>query len=107
MKGVGAMARTEGARLVLNNQEMAEFLQQVNHPDEETVRRRNHFFAELDQIELVEHEDGSFEFEFELSSTEETAMQSTLGTMESKIKSIDDNLYVQSLVSIELPLIAA
>jgi len=58
------MARTEDARLILENSEMQDFLQQVNHPDAETIQRRNAFFEELDRMELFSNNDGGFEFEF-------------------------------------------
>ena len=65
------MARAEGARVLFDHTEMEAFLQQVNHPDAETLRRRDAFFAELEQLDLIENDDGGFSFEFELDSVSE------------------------------------
>lgn len=60
------MAYIDGMRLRLNADEMREFHEVVMHPDQETLRRRDELFAELDQNPGVFNEDGSFEFEFTL-----------------------------------------
>lgn len=60
------MARTDGARLILNTGEMQAFLQQVNHPDPDTLRRRDSLFEMLDRLDMTENEDGSFEMTIDL-----------------------------------------
>ena len=64
------MAYTEGSRIVLDEHEMDAFLQRVNHPDPDAIRRRDELFAMLDQLELSEEEDGSFSFEFAVKPVE-------------------------------------
>ena len=77
------MAYTEGSRLILNDREMDAFLQRVNRPDPDAIRRRDELFAMLDQMDLTENEDGSFEFEFSLKSAAEetTRVREMLGVM--------------------------
>ncbi len=55
----------------MDHAEMEAFLQRVDHPDAGALRRRDAFFAELDQLDLVENGDGSFSFEFETGQVRE------------------------------------
>ena len=58
------MAKKVGSSLILTQDEMRRFLAMLNDP--ETIKRRDEFFKELDQIPMKENEDGSFEFEMEV-----------------------------------------
>lgn len=60
------MAYTEGARLILEDSEMEEFLRRVNHPDPDVLRRRDELFAMLAGLDMTENDDGSIDFEFSM-----------------------------------------
>ena len=60
------MARTIGARLVLNSEEMQAFIQQVNNPAHDTICRRDELFKVLDRLELIEDKDGVLAMEIDL-----------------------------------------
>ncbi len=81
------MAYIDGMRLRLNADEMCEFHEMVMHPNQETLRRRDELFAELDQNPGVFNDDGSFEFEFTLEpvvvSTSEFSQSIDISSVES------------------------
>ena len=51
------MAKEIGGTLYLNKEETASFLNNLLHPDEEAIERRNAFLAECDKL-IIEHKDG-------------------------------------------------
>lgn len=52
------MAKELGGTLYLNKEETAAFLDNLLHPDEEAIKRRNAFLAECDKL-IIEQKDGS------------------------------------------------
>ncbi len=57
------MAFYDGSRLVLQGAELEAFLGKMRRPDPEVMRRRDEYFARLDQMQVDMNPDGSVEVE--------------------------------------------
>lgn len=58
------MARITGPWIVLDDVEAERFHRNAATPDPEVMRRRDAFFAEIDQMHITELDDGSVEIDF-------------------------------------------
>lgn len=57
------MAFYDGSRLVLQGAELEAFIGKMRRPDPEVIRRRDEYFARLDQMHIEMNPDGSVEVE--------------------------------------------
>ena len=78
------MAHYDSSRLILNPNEMERFRNNIARPTPETVRLRDALFAELEQMRVIENEDGSVSIDFEIADvpTEKEMTQATSPKMQ-------------------------
>lgn len=58
------MTEFHGRFLVMTHDEYQQFLNRLEHPDPDAIRRRNALFKRLDEMNVTENADGSRSFEF-------------------------------------------
>ena len=52
--------------LIFEEADLQAFMEGLEHPNPDTIRKRDAFFSKLDQMGLTMNEDGSSSFEFSI-----------------------------------------
>lgn len=102
------MARFDGSILILSQNEMKQFLEKIERPSPETIRRRKALFAKLDRMQITENADGSVDIPFQLPDIfHKNVMIQTFKPSESIVCTIGGGFRISASLGVEETVILA